>query len=245
MLERFVPYATYCDRLRALEQETCSRSDSGRHAFDLLQFGQHGAEQDQLEAVRELYKHLQATISRLKLELLDPPLDLDIGLRGVMAAYGELRPFYQDQKGATRWSSYSEWFTSRLNEIYDSGWLVLKEDSELEIKSHIIVDHSESTINYRLGDASSAFGALIGWLIVVADFDAAADDEEVLDSWCEYFSERLRTTITAGFKKELRPELRKQFPDGGKPLTDAVRTAAELAAAARMSELETAVRKLL
>jgi hypothetical protein len=63
----------------------------------------------------------------------------------------------------------------------------------------------------------------------------------VLTQRREDFFDRLQSTITRGYKRQWRPILREQFPQGGKPLTEAVQKKADEEARKHMKKLERAL----
>ena len=54
----------------------------------------------------------------------------------------------------------------------------------------------------------------------------------------------LFSRIVRGFKKQVRPKLRPEFPDGGKPLTDAVSHEAEQLAGKQIRRFERELDKI-
>jgi len=149
-------------------------------------------------------------------------MDQDIGMRGVMWAFADLISKFPDHT----WLEYSKWFTAGLNNAYSNGWLRLAGRRRSYMK-HIVEDHNETIINYRLGDAKNAFGPFVA-MVVIAYSEAwegelETDVEEVLD---DYF-QTLYATLVRGYKKEVRPQMLEKYPIPGPERNNAVRQEAE------------------
>ena len=240
LLENFQPYAEYISELRKLE-ESEMRSDShiSRHAFEQLRFGANKAPDILQTEIQDYTNGLQDQILELKDRILIPPISEDIGMRGIVWAYAEL-PY--DLSFPDDWTEYSKWFVNALNEAYKERWIDRTRGAigHKHLK-HIVEDHSERVVNYRLEDAENALGPFVALLI---DAYATSIPEKWVDDWNElkeHYIEILRDTLTRGYKKEFRPELREKFPQGGRELTDAVKVKAERAARTHIRGLERAL----
>src|SRR5438309_11504631 len=110
--------------LRQLEREYMAKSDVARHAFDELRFGANRAGEALQEDVMAICDQLIADIKTAQNRAIKSPLGLDIGMRGIVCAYGKLRELYSGAKGkaAASWKEYADWFTDELNQVYDDGW---------------------------------------------------------------------------------------------------------------------------
>ena len=243
LLENFLPYRSYVSALRELEQqyEQDSQSDLGRHAFHELRFGTNLAPEANRPEVEKLLIGVKAKIADAKEKHLHTPIDLDIGMRGVVCAFGTLRYSF----GNPEWMEYSKWFVDALNRVYDQGWLDLRPHAKRRhFLRHVAEDHSEDIINYRLIDADAALGAYLQLLVV-------AHGQQVPEGWIddgrvlkEELLEKLTARVVRGFRKEVRPKLRPSFPDGGTPLTDAVNQEAEKLARRHIRRLERELEKI-
>ena len=237
LLENFTPFRLYVAALHALEQEyeAVGQSDLARHAFYELRFGANLAPEANQPEVERLLLEIKERIEQIKEQCLHPPVDLDIGMRGVVCAFGALRYSF----GNPGWIEYSRWFTDALNGVYGGGWLDLRAGARRRVfLLHVVEDHNETIVNYRLADADGALGAYLRLLILAYgqplprewNTDDRAIKEELLD--------RLHGTVVRGYKKQVRPELRREYPDGGAPLTEAVRKKAEQAAGRQIRRFE-------
>ena len=221
LLEEFVPYRDYIDGLRTLERkyESHERSDLARHAFYELRFGSNLAPESVKPNVERLLLEIKSEVEGLKKRHLQTLMDLDIGMRGVVCAFGELWKQF-DRPG---WVDFAKWFVDGANRVYENEWLDLESRSKKrEFLRHVVEDHNDTIVNYRLEDASGALGAYVQLLV-------AAYGEPVRQPWREGWSgyrdeviERLQTRVIRGYRKEVRPSLRADFPEGGVALTEAV-----------------------
>ena len=236
VLENFVPYASYIGDLRALEREYDqeSQSDLARHAFYELRFGTNHADESLTPHVTSIVREIRSRIEDSKRQWLRKPLELDIGMRGVMSAFGRLRVFVGDRS----WMDYARWFTNALNRVNERGQLDLSKKPAREDLLHIVQDHNEVIVNYRLDYADSALGAYTAMFVAAYgrveavrwSVDWSALRDECLDS--------LGVTLRRGYRKEVRPRLREHHPSGGKELTDAVSAEADKLSERHLRRLE-------
>lgn len=242
LLEDFVPYRFYIADLRALEQEyeRAGQSDLARHAFYELRFGTNHADASVKDDVKSILDEIKARIDASRKKHLLKPIDLDIGMRGVTAAFGCLRRWVQDPN----WTNYSELFTRALNRMYEDGWLNLTKGAKRrKFLLHIAEDHNETIINYRLEDMRNVHGinALGAYVELLVAAHALPWPKSWGDEWLalrEDLLDTLNNTIVRGYKKQIRPQLREKFPSGGWELTNAVRLEAEILAGRQIRRLE-------
>ena len=231
ILENFLPYRDYIGRLRKLESEYNDASDVARHAFDMVRFGMNRAGEDVQKDINLLKDELITKIEELKLGMLYPPVDHVVGMRGIVSSYGELRrEYYQKAVGrSVSWLEYSEWFTRGLNQAYGDGWIDTRDKARKRgLLLHIVHDHNETVVNYRLEAAENALGAFMALVVAAHGRIVTSSGEKAwVDLEERVLSERLSPTILRGYKKQVRPLLREQYPAGGTALTEAVRREAE------------------
>lgn len=243
LLENFTPYQSYVAALRELEQqhEQEGLSDLSRHAFHELRFGTNLAPEANKPDVEKLLVDVKARIDEAKTKHLHTPIDLDIGMRGVMCAFGSLRCSF----GSPGWMEYSAWFISSLNRVYEQEWLDLRPRAKRRnFLLHIAEDHNEDIVNYRLMDADAALGAYLQLLVIAYGQpmpDGWIDDGRALK---EELLDKLTARVVRGFKKQVRPGLRRDFPEGGTPLTDAVNHHAEKLARRQIRLFERELEKI-
>ena len=238
LLENFTPYRSYVEVLRQLdhEYENQKQSDLALHAFYELRFGTNLASDSIKPEVEELLVGIKERIENLKDGLLHKPINLDVGMRGVVCAFGELRGCF----GYPVWMEYAEWFVRALNLVYENGWIDLRPRAKRRsFLLHIVEDHNETIVNYRLGDASEALGAYLQLLVTA--YGQPLPKTWRVDEWPEWKEsclEMLRSRILRGYKKQIRSQLRPEYPEGGRPLTVAVNREAEKLAGRQIRKFE-------
>lgn len=243
LLENFEPYRLYVADLRELERQhgESGQSDIVRHAFHELRFGTNLAPEANKSEVEEVLAGVRDRIERLRRNRLHQPIDLDIGMRGVVGAFGELR----FSLGNPPWMEYATWFTNALNRLYADGWLDLRARAKRrQFLLHVAEDHNETIVNYRLDDARSALGVYVQLLAMAYGQPIPKEWNDDGRALKEDLLERLFSRIVRGFKKQVRPKLRPEFPDGGKPLTDAVSHEAERLAGKQIRRFERELDKI-
>lgn len=243
LLENFMPYRLYVSDLRKLEREYQKegQSDLTRHAFHELRFGTNYADDSIRSDVRDALDQIKKHIDSCKKERLCKLIDLDIGMRGIVCAFGDLRGWI----GNPPWMKYAELFTGALNRLYEDGWMDLNRGTKgAKFLRHIAEDHNESVVNYRLGDVDRALGAYVELLVAVYSQPWPVSWKE---EWPVLREDRLDTllgTLVRGYKKQVRPQLKEKFPSGGRELTDAVRNEAEKLAGRQLRRLERELDKI-
>ena len=240
VLENFLPYHNYAAALRALEYEyeNNSQSDLARHAFYDLRFGTNLADEDVRPRVDAVCEEIKGRIEAIKREWFHTPIDLDIGMRAVVSAFGYL----YSQIEAPDWMEYAERFTGALNGMYEGGWLDLRERAaKRDYLLHIAEDHNEAIINYRLEHVRDALGCYVE--LFVGAYGAPWPDQWTED-WPALMEDRLETlrgTIRRGYRKQLRPRLKEEYPHGGTALTEAVNRESENLAGRQIRRIERAL----
>jgi hypothetical protein len=245
-LENFTPYKEYIEWLRVLEDGYTSKSDIARHAFYRLRFGNDRASEDIRQEVDDIFRDIVDEIVDTK-HSIPPLIQLDIGLRGLMFAFSEMREYYaQTIEDTAEWLDYSKWFTEATNSVYKNNWFdgeqVIK---KWDLQKHITHDQVDVVVNYRFEAAENALGALVCLLVgTYGNRGKSIPDEDVLEKIYTDNFERLSGTLLRGYKKEVRPKLREEYPQGGKPLNKAVAKKAQKMTDKHLGKLEKALRAI-
>lgn len=227
LLEHFEPYANYIKQLRDLEDELMEQSDVARYAFHKIRFGDDRAPPKLVLQVKEMEKRVLVNLTDAKLECFSELVRHDLGLRGVMCAFGDLRKslktYFADVDAG--WMDYSTWFTKQLNLLFQTNILKHVNDGAPPLLKHICYTHEDSVTNYRLEHAENALGSFVALFVLAIGMK---DKGSVKIKATDYASlrddllDQLQSTLFSGFKKEVRPGLKLEFPNGGKKLTEAV-----------------------
>jgi hypothetical protein len=244
-LKNFTPYRKYVQELRSVEAEYCKKSDIARHAFHYLRFGSHRGGADIDTQVRQVYAEISNDFEEAK-EKIPNLLRLDIGMRGVIYAFAACRPFYQKSLFKTvSWLEYAPWFTDQINSVYEDGWFSAKSGGRHDLLLHLTYDHNNTVQNYRLDQAEDALG---GFLVLLSSRYGLAASKVPTDQvwatiWDEY-SDKLASTITKGYRRQVRVLLKEQYPNGGKELNQAVKKQALERVEEHMDKIEKALLKI-
>ena len=238
ILQTFRPFASYVKGLRELERKYRdeAKSDLASHAFDELRFGSNRADEPIKDAVRKELQSIRSRIEVLKEEHLTGPIGLDIGMRGVMAAFGTLRERFHNPD----WSKYARRFATGLNRLFDAGWL---KEGRRELL-HIVVDHNDAIVNYRFSQVPDALGAYLELLVAAYGGPWPRRWTTDWEGHREALLETLENTVLRGYKKQIRPQLKDDFPEGGRPLTDAVNKEARKVAGRDIRKLRQALDRI-
>ena len=245
LFENFKPYRSYIAGLRALERKYYGgdQGDLAAHAFEKLRFGTSQAPGTLQGEVEKVIGTINRDIDDLKRACFDDLLRHDIGMRGIIHAFGDLPQWFDYPD----WLEFAEWFTTSINNVYEDKWLDTRARPRSRYRKflrHVTEDHGDEVVNYRLGQVGDGLGAHV--MLLVATYGRpwrkAWGDEWV--SLKEHCLDRLRSTIEKGYRREVKPALREKYPNEGKELRDAVNVEAAKRARAQILELEKVLKKV-
>lgn len=245
-LENFVLYKQYISDIRKLEDDCYKKeSDVEAHAFYQVRFGTNRASEDLQKSIRAKYDDIIFSITEL-VNNFPQLVARDIGMRGVMCAFGQLRHYYaRSIEKSVDWLTYAKWFTKIINRIYEDHWLDDKDRTKHNLLLHITYDPSDNVVNYRLHQAYDAFGAFISILVgAYGGKMTRIPKDNVWDELYEDFSDGLTSTLKRGCRKQMRAILREKFPKGGKPLNEAVEKSAQRATRGHLKKFDRALSKI-
>jgi len=216
VLANFTPIREYAKAIRQLERATGGADDVTRHAFYRLKFY---ADRDMEKAVKrqvdEKYSILLEDISVAKDKHFGSKAMLghDIGMRGVISAYAQLREFHQKTiKKSVTWEETAIWFVRGLNACYAAGWFDWDKGAKGKLLLQVARDSNDSVRNYRLSDVPEALGTHLA--IVAAAYCKWATDVPSDDGWDQLWdekSERLERTLQKGFEREERVKWKEDY----------------------------------
>ena len=210
--QNFEPYQKYIKACRDLEAREAS--DLGQHAFMRLRFGTSNEEEILKRDVDTKVGDLREKFAEEKQDLADLLL-LDIGFRGLLAAFGQGKVFYDDWKGTTcDWLDYARWLTPLLSKLYRDGWFSdfdsLKEEKR-SLLTHVAWDHTGRVEYYRQEHVAEALGPFLLLLAVAQSTDR---DRKALIKliWDDKLS-ALQGMVQRGYVKEWRARLKNQLTE--------------------------------
>ena len=250
LLENFRPYRSYVSDLRDLENkyDRDGGSDLARHAFYELRFGTNYADESIKELVKEKFQNIRDDVIASRRKRFKRLIDFDIGMRGVVSAFCQLRAC----AGYPDWTYFARLFTPALNKVYGDKWLdVDTRTKKRRLLLHIAVDHTDEIVNFRLGDhrrgeVDRGLGSYL--MLLVLEYGTPWPEAwNGFEEWTRVHDDcidRLRGTLLRGFRRQVRPELRDKFPNGGRELTAAVNAKAEKLAVRHVDMIERELAKI-
>jgi len=244
LLEEFQPYKTYIASVRGAEVEWCKKSDVYRHALSQLRFGSHhGGEAVQL-SVAKAYEEVTHKLLEFKNEIPNV-LHLEIGMRGVMYAYGILKGWFDAWRGEespASWLEYSHWFTRHLNAMYEDDWFAKRGNA---LRLHVTRNAADVIVNHKVGDAQKALGPFV--CIVLCRYAFVAKDEVTENNqwkevWDVFAAGTLLPTLRSGYEKQHAADLRTHHSDWSTTkIKEESKKKANKSSHAHMVRLETAL----
>ncbi len=241
LLQNFQPYRKYIEDCRRIERESVSRSDNAHHAFMKLRFGSHTAPRDQEPAVNAEFETLENKFRDLKKQI-DQLLRLDIGMRGVIFAYGTC--YYElidNMESTMEWLEYSKYFTEYMNKLHSDGWFLGYNEissAKKQFMTNLVFDEAGTIINYKVSQSKDALGALL----VVLIFDklyknGIITQDDYFRIWGDY-SNSLRKTYERGLRKYHKAVLQTTYKGSIPEFNAEVKRKAEVDSNKRLDKLE-------
>jgi hypothetical protein len=212
LLENFTPYQQYIESVRKAESDWRSKSDIYRHAISLLRFGSHRGGENIQPQIEKVYNEVVHHLVDLK-HGIPSLLTLEIGMRGVVYAFGELKVWYDTWSNAvspSSWLEYSKWYTRHLNSMFAQG-LFGKQGST--IRRHITHNAAENIVNHKIADAHKALGSLVCLVVTHNAFkqkDVLVEPNQWLEVWETFAEGMLFGTLRSGYEKQHAAEFRMQ-----------------------------------
>jgi len=209
LLENFIPYKNYIEAYRQFESER-NHGDIANHAFHKLRFGSHSGGDALIEDIQEKYKDIEDDLTYLKDEHIPEGIQLDIGMRGIVYAYSELKRFYNKLTSSdAHWKNYSIWFTDALNKVYEDNWFPM-DGTKPELFKHLTYDHNDRTILYKHDQVINASGAFLTILIskyatVFCSQDLNMTADALRTEWESLYDQhdvKMNRTLSGGYLKE-------------------------------------------
>jgi len=213
LLENFRPYANYIESVREAEINWKSKSDVYRHALSRLRFGSHrGGESVQLQ-VAKAYDEVVHELVDFK-HNIPSLLVLDIGMRGIVYSFGELKAWYDAWNGGcASWLDYSKWFTRHLNTAFEQGWFGKQGNT---IRRHVTHNAFDNIVNHKIGDSHKALGAMVCTIICRNAYvgkDVLSEESHWTEAWETFAESTLLPTLRSGYEKQHAADLRNQHND--------------------------------
>ena len=250
-LQNFYPYKIYIEKCREIENKALEKSDIVAHAFVKLRFGTHNAPPDQSKAVEEEFKNLIQIFESQKKSKIDEIIRLDIGMRGVIFAFQEVKEALIDFLGTNiNWIDFSKEFTPIMNDIYNQKWFKGYSDTNLppkilEFLTYLIFDEVGSIINYKASQAKDALGSLI----VILAFEKLRsntvfkiNDDQFEEIWGDY-STNLRKSYEKGLRKVIKANNQDSWTQGMSKLNEFVKKEAEKESTKKINSLYKYIKK--
>ena len=246
-LQGFRPFEEYIAGVRKYETELAAEDDLYRHAFYELRFGANQAGPQHQKRIQEILDdEIVRRLTLLKTKVFSEPIRNDVGIRGVMYAFGELKKHFGKFSGkAGDWLTYSKWFTRNVNLAYDDRWLNDRDLQKKKLRLHLTYDHEDRVCNYRLEHAEKALGPFVCCILLrYSNVRENTPSEEELNNLFEQYLYPIEQSIVAGYRRYWRPRLKEEGYDMGPKLNAAVRKNAERDAKKQIKRIIKALDKI-
>ena len=247
LLQEFTPYRDYIAAVRGLERAAEHAGDAHRHALSLLRFGSHRGMSTDAATIQDRYDELIERI--LDAKSLPVLLGHDIGMRGVVYAFGALRDWHLEWTGTDAggpWLPYAEWFVRNLNRMQADDWFG---GGGHALRQYVTNMPGGEIINFKLDHAPRALGAFT--VLVACTYAVAADDvlaasqfDEVWESFAAG-EHSLHSTLRSGYRRRYMQEVAEKHPAWGlKRRREEAQTLANKAAIAHLRRFRKRLREL-
>lgn len=215
-LINFKPYKKYIEESREFEAQLLEQDeanvDIAKQAFLKFKFGRCNPLENLKELVDEKHNEIRSYYEEKKNSFL-LYLRLDIGMRGIMYAYGETKRILDKCNANTmKWSEYAKLITSYFNELYDDSWLVEYEDitdsTKKEFLTYILYNSVGSVQQYYKSENMKQYLGgffvlnLISKLRNDLDYLKIDDVEDIVEEFGSY----IKRSYEKGFKDSFKSE---------------------------------------
>ncbi len=215
LLSNFAPYQRYISGVRELEKEAELQDEDHSRALALLRFGFHNGDQGEPMGVLNAYHRLVEEILSVKSEI-PYLLSHDIGMRGVVCAFGLLKERYEEWTGNQKadWLTYAKWFSANLNRMESGRWFG---DKGYVHRLFVTRSPTDEIINYRLEQARRGLGAWIA--VVVSSYSSRSGEFPNSGQFQQLWESLVMTkrglfsTVKGGHRKRLLSELKRAHPE--------------------------------
>jgi len=219
LIQEFLPISEYGRALREIEQTYNNNSHEARHAFHKFRFGNSKSHSTVKPKIDDIETHITEDIVSA-VSFIPDILQMDIGMRGVVFAYGNL---YRNLGAKLKFKGlydYSVWFTHTLNEVYRDGWFgpfknKLRHPNSKLIKSllhQVAYSHDDRIINYRLEDSKSGLGGLLSIVVASKGLSDGVIGPQDFKVFYGEFRDRISATLLSGYKKQVRQQVLEVLP---------------------------------
>lgn len=246
VIQEFEPIKQYGSRVREIEDEFLAKSTEARHAFSKFRFGTSRAHSTLLKNVEQHELKIVEAIEDAKESCIPDLIRKDIGMRGVIYAYGEIFKKLNHHLGKEDFFEYSVWYKSKLNELYGDGWFGpfkgrnAVSPSKFKCLRHIAYSHTEEIINYRIDDSRKALGCFVTMIILANAFKANELNEILFTENYNRYRDVIHSTAITGFKKQVRPKVIEDLPNdsNAKAINAEIKIRAEKLAGAHLKTID-------
>ena len=209
-LINFLPYKEYIEESREYElyllkmDET--HADIAKQAFLKFKFGRCNPLENLKEMIDEKCKDIKSHYEERKSQFLQY-LRLDIGMRGIMYAFGEMKRLLDKYNYTMEWLEYAELITPYFNEFYNENWLLEYEDDNLdktkkELLTYLIYNNLGSVQQYyKLEKMDQHLGGL---LVLILTSKLKEDPDHLTPDNIEDIVEDFGINIKKSYEKGFR-----------------------------------------
>ena len=222
-LINFEPYKEYIEDSREFEKnllrEDEANVDIAKQAFLKFKFGRCNPLENLKDLVDERHSEIKSNYEEKKSKF-PTYLRMDIGMRGIMYSYGEMKRIFDKYNSqSTKWHKYAELITPYFNEFYNDTWWDDYEDTTDEVKKELLTYIMYNNLGsvqqyYKLENMKQYLGGfLVLFLIskIKKDLESLKNDgvdltnehiEEIVDEYGSY----VRRSYEKGFKDFFKSE---------------------------------------
>lgn len=222
-LINFTPLKKYIEGARKIEKDALTKDEHGRNdirkqAFLKFRFGKHNTLGNIIQDEVDIeYGELTRKYEELKNRQLPKYIKIDIGMRGVIYAFGELKRIFDKHSGRTnKWLEYSNEVIEYFNMIFEEGWFKEHDDESIETKkreflTYIMYNNVGSVQQYyKLENMNKQLG---GFLIILLLSKMRhyfnwlnTNLSEIIEDYRENISESYEKGFKSAFKSKHRNE---------------------------------------
>ena len=212
LLQNLKPFKSYIEKVREIE-ERVSVDDIKKMALYKLKFGDDpNSDQTLAGAIDYAKEDLIEDFRDILTDIFDQDFyRRDIGLRGIMASFSQLRPLYKQVFPTDTHLEFSKWFERYLNLSIEDVWYGLVNEDRRNLLKHVTYDHNERVVNYRFNDVKKVLGRYVSLVVITYANRAGTIENNIYKDYFLKELQALEDQVEKGYEKQGRALLKDDY----------------------------------
>ena len=232
ILRELQPYSGYVNTLNDIENNLST--DSEIHAWSRVVYGSDYSDDLIEREVSQSKRELLERCNSKKTELGDI-FSKAVGLRSIFSGFQNFIEVVWADEEIIPWTEGAKAFVSSFNNLYGAG--VIESPA---FKKNLVKDSNDTIINYKVGQVSGAFGAVIAYSCLL--FRNKGEQADIIAP----LRDRVSRALVRAYKKDFRPQVKEEL--AGRPIeeiNDEIGNLASSAARAQLRDIDSLIENVV